>query len=406
MRAFILILLISTITGAYALGRWQRPDPGEGSELGTLESFRSAFDRANSLERSYRFHGFLQTMGPTTVDEAAETIETFGPWLVSDELSNFMIVWASFDPRAALDWALTRSGPFRAQAAAAAIVGWAFHDPAGAQHTLEELDPRSTPSGLEEHLIAGWLAGGQHDGVAEYIAAQPAGMERQRYTNLLMIEIMRDGPDAVIRWAESVAEDQAGSYKRTAFQKAANIVAAVDPVLASRWVESHLDHEYADRLPLVVARRWMDADPSAALDWLASLPAGDHDKALKTALLSWLNQSPESAETWLAEATPAPSLDLAIELMLSRSGDDAQASMEWALRFDDPVARHRSVIRFGRTWLRRDPEAANAWLAESTLSPQIKKAILKPKTSAPGEPRSPEVRARPGAGAPEPGSPG
>jgi len=406
MRALIPILLISTVAGAYALGRWQSVDRTAEPQLATLASFRSAFEQGSVLERSYRFHGFVQAMSPRTVDEAAKVIEARRFGLDSDELTNFMIAWAAFDPGAALDWGLSRSGPFRERATSAALGGWAFHDPVAARGAFEELDPNLATAGLEEHLVSGWLKGGQHDGVAEYIESRPAGLERQRYTNLLTIEIMRDSPDAVIRWAESVADDSPDSYKYTAFQKAANIVAAVDPVRASKWVESNLGQDYAQGGVGVVSLRWLEVDPPAALGWLASLPAGEHDGAVKSAMRRWLNRAPEAAESWLLQATPAASLDVAVTMMLDRKGNEPASAIAWARRQSDRVTRYRSVLRIGRTWMRQDPEAAKTWLAQSKLSPDVKNAILAANAREGETPDAEEAGMVPPAATPQPGSPG
>jgi len=275
MRVTLPILLILTVTAAYALGR-MRVDAGEpgreaNPDLASLASFRASLEQSDALERSYRFHGFLQTLSPDEVAEASQVVEAWNPWLVEDELLNFMIAWAGFGAPEAFGWARTRTGPFREQASAAALEAWAFHDPVAAKRALESVDPPSERVALEEYFVAGWLKGGHHDGVTEYIAAQPPGNARQRYMNLLTIELMRDGSDAVVRWAESIPDDAPGSYKRMAFQKAANILASVDPVQASRWIELHLGQGYAEEAPKVIGRRWLELDPPAARDWLASL---------------------------------------------------------------------------------------------------------------------------------------
>jgi hypothetical protein len=383
MRATISILLVLTLAGAYALGRWRAGDVAGTSELASIASFRSAFEQGDALERSYRFHGFLQSMGPGEVGEAAELLDSWSPWLVTDELRNFMIAWTAFDPAAALNWGLGRSGAFRAQAAGAALNGWAVHDPVAARSAMEALDPATAPAGLEEHLVAGWLSSGRHTGILEYIESKPAGLERQRYTNLLTIELMRDSPEAVIRWAEAVAEDAPHSYKSTAFQKAVNILATADPIQAAEWVEKHLDAEYAAGAPSTVAQRWLEIDPPATLDWLSTLPRGEHDKALKTALLAWLNRNDEAAEIWVRKSSPAPGLDVLVEVMVTRSSHDPQGSIEWAQRLHDPAARAEAVLRLARKWKRREREAALLWVEQSELAPKMKRAILGPSSKKP-----------------------
>jgi hypothetical protein len=358
--------------------------------LARLDSFRSAFEQGNELERSYRFHGFLQSMGPDDVAEAAESIERWNPWLATDEMRNFMIAWAAFDPEAALSWGISRSGSFRAQAAAAAFEGWAFHDPVAARDALEALDPGTAPDNLEEFLVAGWLAGGRHSGVFEYIESRPAGINRQRYTNLLTIELMRQSPDAVVRWVESIENDAPGDYKKMAFQKAGQILASNDPVFASSWIETHFGQGYVEKAPGLIGRRWLEIDPKAAFEWLTSLPSGDYDKGVYTTLRFWLNRAPEDAQAWLRDASPAAGLDPLIEIMISRNQDDPRAALDWSQRIHDPITRQRTVLLLGRKWLRSDPDAATHWIEESGLSQKMKSWLLEYSTNERGKRRGNE----------------
>lgn len=381
MRVALPILLILTLTGAYALGRMSvdAGEPGQASnpDLASLASFRASLEQSDALERSYRFHGFLQTLSPDEVGEASQVVEAWNPWLVEDELLNFMIAWARFGGPEAFRWARTRTGSFRQQASAAALEAWAFHDPVAARRALESVAPPSARAALEEYFVAGWLKGGNHDGLTEYITDKPPGNARQRYTNLLTIELMRDGSDAVVRWAESIPDDAPGSYKRMAFQKAANILATVDPIQASRWIEPHLGQGYAEEAPSMIGRRWLELDPPAALDWLASLPRSEaNDDALQTVLRLWLSEAPGAAVAWVQTITEAGGGGAAIAVMISRHADDPPRAIAWAERISEPADRLRTMVRLGRAWHRRDPEASERWLEESELSPQIRSAIL------------------------------
>jgi hypothetical protein len=385
MRVTLPILLILTATGAYALGRMSvdAGESGRGSNpaVASLASFRASLEQSDALERSYRFHGFLQTLSPDEVGEASQVVEAWNPWLVEDELLNFMIAWARFDAPEALRWARTRTGPFQVKASAAALEAWAFHDPVAARRALESVDPPSARVALEEYFVAGWLKGGHHDGVTEYITAQPPGNARQRYTSLLTIELMRDGSDAVVRWAESIPDDAPGSYKRMAFQKAANILATVDPIQTSRWIEPHLGQAYAVKAPQVIGRRWLELDPPAALDWLASLPRSEaNDDALQTALRVWLGEAPGDAQAWLRTTTEAGRGDAAIAVMISRYADDPPKAISWAWQISDRPDRFRTIVRLARAWHRDDPVASERWLEESDLAPQMRSAILNAPT--------------------------
>ena len=398
MRVTLSILLILTLAGAYALGRIGgrgacTAESGLESDLSSLASFRASLERSDVLERSYRFHDFLQTLSPDEVGEASAVIEARSRWLMQDELLSFMLAWTHFDAPAAFEWALSRSGGFREQASATALEAWAFYDPAAARRALESVDPRVLPIPLGEFLVAGWLKGGHHDGVIEYITGQDPGNARQRYTNLLTTELMRDGPDAVVRWAEAIPDDAPGSYKAMAFQKVAHILASVDPIYASGWIEPHLRHDYAADAPELIGRRWLEIDPPAALDWLASLPRGDvNDEALRRTLRFWLDEAPEDAEAWVRGASEAGGAGAAIEGMIARHAEDPPTAIAWAQRIAHPADRARAMLRLGRAWHLREPEAAKRWIEESGLPPRMRSAMLTPPTQG---------RRRGGRGVPE-----
>jgi hypothetical protein len=391
MRVTLPILLILTLAGAYALGRLSAGfaesdsessrDPE--SDLSSIASFRASLAEPDALERSVRFHGFLQALSPDDVAEASEIVAARSPWLVEDELLSFMLAWTGIDAPAAFEWALSQSGPFREHASAAALEAWAFHDPVEARRAFESIEPAADLTWLEEYLVAGWLKGGQYDGVVEYIMDQSPGSARQRYTNLLTIELMWDGADAVIRWAEAIPDDAPGSYKTVAFQKAANILASVDPVRASRWIERHLRQDYAALAPSAIGRRWLEIDPPAALAWLASLPRGDaNDRALQTTLRLWLDEAPEAAEAWVRSAALAGGGRTAIDAMITLHAQDPPAAIGWAQQIADPADRSRTVVRLARNWRRREPEASKRWIEASELQPQMKSAILNPPVAS------------------------
>ena len=378
MRAIFAILVILTLGAAYAAGRHGRE--AADSDLSRVASFRASLDQSDPLIRSYRFNGFLQTLGPDDLEEALEALEKHEHWLTEDERRNFLLAWASFDARGALDWALSRSGRVKRKAVAAAIYAWAFYDPAAARQALESLGEDDATPALEEEFVSGWMQGEVPAGVGEYIASQPASTARQRYANALASELMREGPEAVIRWVEAIPDDAVANYKSIAFQKAANVLAVVDPVQASRWIEGHLDRDYAVYGPSAIGRRWVSQEPTAALEWLVGLPAGEvKDDAVRTAFRRWLNQDAEQAEAWVLSVSPVEGADWTVRTLIRRdSRQDPGSALAWARRIYDPTVRRRVLIGVGQAWFRRDPEAARAWLTESELSEEIQTAIQRP----------------------------
>jgi hypothetical protein len=387
MRLIFPILVPLTLVAAYVGGFNSRGDSNE--DLSTVSSFSRSLAERDALIRSYRFTGFLPSLSPDNLEETLDVLEQHRQWLSPLELRNFMVAWSRFDPRGALDWALSRRGRFKEDAAAAAIWAWAFKDPVIAQQALSSLDAANATESIQEEFVLGWLWG-KNPGAAEYIAALPAGMLRQKAMSSLTIALMREGPESVIQWADAIPDDAPGGYKPVAFQKAGIILAYVDPELASRWIEGHLNREYSARALSMIGSQWVEQDSAAALAWLIGLPAGDTvEKAVRSSFGTWLKLDPETATDWLMSVSPSPAVDSAIEILIRRDGaNDPGAALAWAQRVHAPALRRDLVTRIGQNWFRTDPDATREWLSESELPEEIQTAIQNP-------PKRKEVRERP-----------
>jgi hypothetical protein len=76
---------------------------------------------------------------------------------------------------------------------------------------------------------------------------------------------------------------------------------------------------------------------------------------------------------------------------------DPDKALEWALRLNHDEKRRTQVIRAGKRWREKDPEAFSDWLKENDLPEEIRQKILaapkgggrmnvKPKPVAAGKP--------------------
>jgi hypothetical protein len=381
------ILVLLTLVAAYVGGLKSRGEPDE--NLLTVSSFERSLGERDALIRSYGFTGFLPALSPDNIDEAIEVLDEKRHWLSRYELRNFMVAWSRFDPRGALDWALSKRGRFKEDAAAAALWAWAFKDPVAAKQAISSLDEIDATQAIQDEFILGWLWG-QAPGAAEYIAELPAGIPRQKAMSALTISLMRKGPESVIQWADAIPDDAPGNYKSIAFQKAGIILAYVDPELASRWITGHLNHQYSTRAVSVIGSQWVEQDAEAALAWLVGLPTGKAvENALRSAFGTWLKRDSDAAMDWLRSASPAASVDPAIQVVVRRdSGIEPATALEWAQRTHDPTARSELIIGIGQDWFRTDPEATLEWLSESGLPDDIQTAIQNP-------PKRKKVRERP-----------
>jgi hypothetical protein len=365
--------LLALVAG-FGLGRLTAPSTNP--ELSTIASFRRALEDPDWLTRSYRFSGFLQGLSPENLPEALEALVPSLPWLTTDELRVFMLAWARFDAPGALDHALSWPRPFHRNGSGAAIYAWAMRDPAAARWALRSTEDPELEEFMEGRMIAGWTHGVYKQDASEYIASLPAGPRRFGYIGLLAWELSKQGPEAVMRWAEAVPDDLP-RYKAAVFLNASSTLAAIDPAGTARWVANHLSRDYTDGVMRVIARSWANSDPTAALGWLIQQPAGERrDGSVSNAFLVWLEASPEDATSWLRGATPERALDSTLRLMVGRTRRDTpEHAIDWAMAIDDPQLREQVVTNVARGWMERDADAAQAWLAESELSPEILDAI-------------------------------
>ena len=303
------------------------------SELASVPSFRSSLEDRNWLTRSYRFSSFLVGLNPENLPDALEALEPHLQWLNTDEFRLFMLAWARFDPSGAFQHAQSWPLEVRRKGGAAAMYAWGFYSPLEAVRELSMVENSEFQAFWGERLLAGWVHGDYRDSANGYIAAFPDGPTRRKYLETLAWEIAKEGPEAVKRWAEGVPEDPA-HFKQASFMKAASNLAGVDAPSTARWLEGHLDRDYADNALLAVAGVWAVSDAPAAMRWLTTLPAGEQRAAaVKTGFRVWFNHAPKDAQRWLMSASPARVVNPAVRFMVEQTRkENPRFSQEWEAR--------------------------------------------------------------------------
>jgi hypothetical protein len=401
MKATLVALWLVTLAAAYGLGYSAAPGSGS-ADLSSIDSFRTALEDSNQLTRTFRFSAYLQDLTADELPDALEALEAQHLWLGDGELTMFMLAWGAIDPAAGFEYADRWPASLREMGRTAAFYSWAFYDPEGARAALDGLESRSERQGLVHQLVLGWSAGEHKQGLGDWIAAMPKGPGRQRYAGILARALLRENPEALMAWADSVPVDANDDFKPTAFLKAANILAHEDPLLARDWIEGQLENDYARRVAPVVVRRWAQDDAQAALAWSRTLAdEEDRERSAANAFREWLNSEPKEAKDWLRANTPAPDLDSALRIVVQQTTPKSmKRAMGWAERTFDPERRERAIADLAARWQRQDPEGMNAWLAQAEISDETRKRIAEapePKRAPPSAGRRPHRRPRPGS---------
>jgi hypothetical protein len=267
-----------------------------------------------------------------------------------------------------------------------AIYAWAYHDGPAAMRVVEEVEDPDVQGRLRSKVIDAWIRSDDRAGVSEFIANYPQAKRRVRFMKLLAGEVVAtDGKDAAMRWVEAIPDDTPNEMKLAAFHNVAKLLAAEDPVRAAEWFLAHRTRPYTEKALTGIARRWVQRHPDdrpAAFEWLLAMDsdgirAGERGAAIGGGFRSWIQMDPEAAQSWLLPMLPNPALDFAVRETLKRLlPTDPGASMAWVQRLEDEAERHTESVRVGVRWRGRDPDAFDAWLAESDLPEETRQAIL------------------------------
>jgi hypothetical protein len=379
MGARAAIVWIATLAVAFGLGWWAgRPPASDAEDM--APALERALEEQDPLARARLMGRIFETIDAGNVEEAMRIIEA-EPRITESEINLFMYVWTQFDPEAAFEAAhRSEQDLIRDEGTAAATYFWALDNPKAALYWVETIEDKTFREHLTEYLITGWVLSGERDSAAVYIARLPRGPLRRLQTRLIMNEYLKEGPEAAIRWAESLPDDVPREYRHKVFQRVSKQVASRDPEVAARWITEHIGQDYALNTLRPIAAEWHAQDPQSTFEWLVSLPEDpQRDRVLFNAFGRWFDENSRAAQRWLEAETIQPAHDPALDAFARRlSKTSFRRALDWAEMIEDPNRREACLVVVGQNWYREKPNLARAWLEESDLSEDARAAVLNP----------------------------
>jgi hypothetical protein len=379
MGARAAIAWIATFAVAFGLGWWAARPPALGAQ-DMASALERALEEQNPLARARLMGRIFETLDGENVEEAMRIIEA-EPRITESEINLFMYVWTQFDPEAAFEAARgSEQNLIRDEGTAAATYYWALDNPKAALYWVETIEDETVREYLTEYLITGWVLSSDRDSAAVYIAGLPRGVLKQLQTRLIMNEYLKEGPEAAIRWAESLPDDVPREYRHEVFQRVSKQLASRDPEIAARWITEHIGQPYARNTLRLIAAAWRAQDPQSTFEWLVSLPEDlQRDRVLFNSFGSWFDEDPRAAQSWLEAETIQPAHDPVLDAFARRSSEtSSRKALHWAEMIEDPARREKSLVVVGQNWYRKKPDAARAWVEESDLSEGARAAVLNP----------------------------
>jgi hypothetical protein len=401
VKPVIAVLWILSIALAVGLARLTDTDRG-GSD--SSSSFDEAFSEVDPLRRAYLISRSLQDLGSDQLPELMQALTVRRMGIETEEVRLVMIAWARFDPLGAYEWA--REGPkkWRSTLTDQAMFAWAYHDGPSALRKLESIEDPELKLRLRSAVTDGWMRSDDKLGATEYIANFPDLKRRGRLFFLFAGELMMAmGTEGSMRWIEALPDDSPNQVKLGLFHHVAMMVTTEDPITAAEWFYENRTRSFTEGALSGIVRRWVQHhERPPVFEWLLAmdsegLRAGERNDAIADAFRSWMQIDPEAAQAWLLAQLPNPALDSASKEAAKRLvPTDPDKALEWALRVSNEAERSILLIRAGKRWREKDPDAFSAWLQENELPEEIRRKILaapqrslgkmRPKPAAAGKP--------------------
>jgi hypothetical protein len=223
--------------------------------------------------------------------------------------------------------------------------------------------------------MAGWEES-DPDGATAFVRSIEVLTERQRAASLLARRrVLSLGGAGAIAWVQSLPAD---GFRTELEKRIAGEAAVVDPEAALPWAEERIgDASRITGLPRRIGTRLARTDPLAAMAWLASLPDGrDRDDGVMETFRDWRALHRTGATAWISQQEPAPWLEPALALYADQLAmERPEEGLALVAGFDDATLRNRFTVTIARKWMRREPDAAKAWLERAGLPDEVQERI-------------------------------
>lgn len=349
---------------------------------GMQREISRAFAERDPLEQRLRLAELMRELNPENVSGAAEVFIEVPSYEVSpDAATTFMYAWSRFDPQAALDHAVRYPGSTRrARMGGAVVYYWASQgDSREAARALHAQGDGKVLAVGQRDLVAGWAAGADLDGLADYLADVRGEEARGNLTRWALINLLqKKGQEAAIRWTVDIPGDSPAAMKATAFGKLMTVLVGIDPQIAASLYDEHASQDYAQDAMKHIAADWAGMKGDAAFEWIVTKPpSAARDEAVHAAAERWLTADPEAAVAWLTEAVEeqealAPAYyPLAIHISIA----EPKLGLTLSERIPNSVLRGVALKYAFLRWRTNEPQAAEDWYASVELPDELRASI-------------------------------
>jgi len=302
----------------------------------------------------------------------------------NSELDRVLILtaWAKYDAPAATKWVKNheREDIVRNAMFAESVYIWALEDHESFLSDMEMalfIAPGFEPAALRA-FIKGWFDSGAPR-LESFIRDMTRDtIDRQRSVDTLIgLMTERDGAVAMVEWAKAVRGDV--HYRASVNSRVAAEVVLIDSKLITDWCAEICDTKLGEEMPHMIAASWVMQSPEEAMDFISSMPnAISVRTGTRAAFRRFVIADPDRALAWLETTTEEQRkgevLQGPVAAYVNRSSLAGQnlLALEWLEYVSHEEEREKGAIMIVRRWLENDESAAEAWMAESSMSEEAK----------------------------------
>jgi hypothetical protein len=278
--------------------------------------------------------------------------------------------WAQKDPRKAAQAAVAVDVSLRGRALSKVAAHWADADLAGAlawarsqptdlgEHSLDEgTSTDNAPTGV----LQTWIRK-DAEAATEWLKALPEGNER---TNLIQTTFVLNSLSDPVRSIELVKLIPEGNSQEVALRNAIRSWTGFDPAGAITWAAEQSEGPLRQNALKVASVQWLQSDFKGASQWITTIPAdAEKDRLLSDAVRVIIKGEQ------IGRSGTMSSID-------HMSGEAYGGMAQLIGAIGDTRKREDAHEMLAAAWVRKDREAARAWLEQSNLSPSVKARLLK-----------------------------
>lgn len=314
------------------------------------------------LTRTQAWLDFVNRLDPDRFEEVVHEFRSKG--LTEGNMAEYAMVltaWAKVDPLSALDYAKENTG--NAFARNTILASWATTDPNGAIQWAESNHEGDGANPWMVGVIKG-LAANDPYLATELLGQMPFSEQRGDALSALLPQILKQGPDAARQWATSLTDDR---LRDGVMRRMAETLAQTDPQGTADWLAANPGDGARGAMDNVIGT-WAREDLQAATDYYQNLPAGELRTSALRGLSNQLAVSDPQAAANLIDSNPNDASDRVYQQFVWHSfREDPALAANYIGRIENSQERDSTYRRMLDGWLRRDFEAANAWIGSNEL---------------------------------------